>query len=734
MRGLRCGRILAGTALALVLTLPAMAGTTETEAQIEAGVPLPEPANVPPPTAADIGPVTTTATAAPASTPAPAATANTPEKAAPAAEAKTTEAAKASETKTPEAKAPEPAAPATAATAPNATPSSPAATTPSPTATATAKPDAAPQPDLAAIKMLTGKDLVKAPIASALQGVDVAVAEKLRELLATKAERLFPRKNERMAAEAFYRDRGFAPLWSDKGALSARATAAIAYLRGVDADGLFPEDYPAPDFKAGDADAIAEAELKYTNTVFAYVRHAQTGRVAYSRVSADILYKQEPVEPATVLADLTGTRTIGDVLASYEPQFPAYKALKAKLAELRAQPKNAEEEKAPVRIAEGPTLRPGGEDARVPALRKRLNVAGDESNRRYDEKLVEAVKAFQKSAGLTADGLVGNATIRHLNGGESKVRGNVADIIIANLDRWRWLPRELGKSYVMLNIPDYTLKVVDKGTVVWTTKVVTGKPGRMATPMLSETMKYITVNPTWNVPPSIVANEYLPALEQDPDALSRIGLKITQNPDGTVHIFQPPGEGNALGRIRFNFPNKFLVYQHDTPDKYLFDRFPRAYSHGCMRVQYPDKYAEVLLNVSQPNEGWTVERIRKMYGSSEQNINLAHPIPVYITYQTAFVDDAGKLQLRDDVYGRDSETLANLKGEARKNADIPVERANPTNAKPVVARIPGQYQPSDNPFANFFRMQREYNSRPPAPVRGGRYGQQESGGFFGLFR
>ena len=135
-------------------------------------------------------------------------------------------------------------------------------------------------------------------------------------------------------------------------------------------------------------------------------------------------------------------------------------------------------------------------------------------------------------------------------------------------------------------------------------------------------MKYITVNPTWNVPPSIINNEYLPALAQDPTVLDRMGLKMERNRDGSVHIYQPPGEANALGRIRFNFPNKFLVYQHDTPDKYLFAQDQRAFSHGCMRVQFPDKYAEVLLNIANPKDGYTADKIRRMYGTGERDIQL----------------------------------------------------------------------------------------------------------------
>jgi murein L,D-transpeptidase YcbB/YkuD len=195
-------------------------------------------------------------------------------------------------------------------------------------------------------------------------------------------------------------------------------------------------------------------------------------------------------------------------------------------------------------------------------------------------------------------------------------------------------------------------------------------------------MKFITVNPTWNVPPSIIRNEYLPALARDPNALARVGLKIGRNKDGSIRIFQPPGEKNALGRIRFNFPNRFLVYQHDTPNKDLFAKSERAFSHGCMRVQNPDQYAEVLLRVSQPEDNYTAARVHAMYGNSERTITLKRPIPVYITYQTAFVDDAGKMQTRRDVYGLDAAITRILRTE-RAQADVPVARNYNSSSKPV---------------------------------------------------
>jgi murein L,D-transpeptidase YcbB/YkuD len=276
------------------------------------------------------------------------------------------------------------------------------------------------------------------------------------------------------------------------------------------------------------------------------------------------------------------------------------------------------------------------------------------------------------------------------------------------MERWRWVPRELGKSHVILNIPDFTLRVIRNEQLYWTTKVVVGKP-HTPTPLISASMSHITVNPTWNVPPSIVYGEYVPAMQQDPTVMQRMGFKVSQNQDGSVHIAQPPGDGNALGRIRFNFPNKFLVYQHDTNEKHYFARYPRAYSHGCMRVEDPVKYAEVLLSMVLPNEGYSQERIRRMYGPSEIDIKFPANLPVHITYQTAFVDDQGNLQIRDDIYGRDARVLASLRGEERKIADVPVDRPQPNYSRPPVtlpagALAGGGYNPYGGGGGGFFEM------------------------------
>jgi murein L,D-transpeptidase YcbB/YkuD len=643
---------------------------------IDAAIPLPEPANVPPPTASDFKLPDSAATA-------------------PQAAPKKDEAAA-------------PGAPATTATIPPAaTPASPAAPA---TATATS-PAAEP-----------------AKAAPAVAAADQPVADKLRDLIATKGARYFDRKNERTAVENFYKDRNYAPLWSDAGAATARAKSVIARLKDAGSEGLNPGDYPIPDFSASAGpEAQADAELKLTESLLDYARHAQSGRMHWSRVSADISYPEHPVDPVEVLVNVSTARDASAALDSYNPPHKGYHALKAKLAALRGVTEDTSRQ-----IAEGDTLKfvkptkknpnpPVAEDPRVPALRAKLNITENADDTHYDAKVADAVRKFQANNDLKATGTLDNATVRALNGPKSDRQ---IDIVRANMERWRWLPRELGAkalgdAYVILNIPDYTLKLMHNGKQAWTTRVVVGKPGKHATPELTETMKFITVNPTWNVPPSIIYNEYLPALAQDPTVLDRMGLKLARAADGSVRISQPPGEANALGRIRFNFPNKFLVYQHDTPDKHLFAREERAFSHGCMRVQNPDQYAANLLSIALPKEGYTPEKIKGLYGRSELNINFPTPIPVNITYQTAFVDDAGKLEFRKDIYGRDAKVISMLKGGEGKDMETAVSHAQPNYVRPTGnVRIPGDSYASNGP--SFFERLFGAPTPPPAAVRGQR--------------
>jgi len=646
-----------------VSSVPAQADparNSAAELAIDAAIPRPEPANVPPPTASDFKADTTVSVPAAATKPADVVT-----------------------------------APAADTGKPDVAKSEPAKTEPAKSDTATTAPASPPAATAAAPAAEPAKEPVKA--ASNVPAADQPVADKLRDMFGSKSLRYFDHKAERAAVEKFYAARDFAPLWTQAGTLTATGKGVIARLKDAASDGLNAADYPVPDFAAATApDALAEADLKLTDSMLDYARQAQSGRMHYSQVSGDIQYPEHPTDPSEVLANVTSAKDASTALDSYNPPQKLYRELKAKLAELRGQGGGPV-----IQIAEGPALRYAPsrnkkqpavvmEDPRVPQLRTKLGITENADDTHYDAKVAEAVRKYQESAELRATGVLDDQTVRAINGPK---HDRLIDTVVVNMERWRWLPRDLGAAqigdaYVILNIPDYTLKVMQHGAQVWTTKVVTGKPGIHATPLLTETMKYITVNPTWNVPPSIVYGEYLPALQQDPTVLQRMGLRLDRNPDGSVHISQPPGEANALGRIRFNFPNKFLVYQHDTPDKYLFAKDERAFSHGCMRVQNPDQYAAVLLGITEPNEHYTAEKIRSMYGHSEIDLKFPTPIPVNITYQTAFVDDAGKLQIRKDIYGRDGTMLALLRNPHGRDMENMVAHSQPGYSRPAGSSLP----------------------------------------------
>lgn len=697
----------AGSALAQDQTRSSAA-----ELAIEAAIPRPEPANVPPPTASDIKLDTTATVQDSAKEPVKAEATPAPEKVetkpADLATTPAPEAAKSETSKTEPAKT-------------EAAKTEAAKTEPAKADTATATPAAPAAPAAAA----PAAEPVKA--ASNVPAADQPVADKLKDIIGAKTSRHFDRKNERAAIEKFYGARDFAPVWTQAGSLTNAAKGVIARLKDAASDGLNPADYPVPDFAAATTpDALADAELKLTASMFDYARQAQSGRMHWSQVSGDILYPEHPTDPSEVLAKVTTAADASAALDSYNPPQKLYKELKAKLAELRGQGNGPV-----IEIADGPALKytPAGkkqaeivvEDPRVPQLRAKLGLTENVSDTRYDAAVAEAVRKFQNGAEMKATGILDDKTVKAIN---TPKRDKQIDVVLVNMERWRWLPRDLGApslgdAYVILNIPDYTLKVMQRGQQVWTTRVVTGKPGTHATPLLTETMKYITVNPTWNVPPSIVYNEYLPALQQDPTVLQRMGLKLEQNRDGSVHISQPPGEANALGRIRFNFPNKFLVYQHDTPDKNLFAREDRAFSHGCMRVQNPDQYASVLLNIAMPNEKYTPERVRSMYGKSEIDLKFPTPIPVNITYQTAFVDDGGKLQFRKDVYGRDATMISILKNSRGKDLENVVAHSQPSYSRPATT-LPSGVAVANNGGSsglNFFeRLFGGAPTPPPAPV------------------
>ncbi len=502
--------------------------------------------------------------------------------------------------------------------------------------------------------------------------------------------------------QAFYAARGCSPVWLKDGQWTEAAKAITAHIKNADKEGLDAEDYPLPELAASaDFTAAAKAEADFSATVVKFTRHLASGRIAPSRAVNEVDYGDHTPDAADVLKTLPDARDIDAAIESYNPPHAAFRALKAKLAELRTAP--AEPEKK--RIPGGTPIHYGMQDSRVPAIRERLNARGNPNNFTYDKLLFEAVLAVQARNRVRPTGTIDSETIAAINGPKP---ANALDTVLANMERWRWMPRELGAMYVMVNIPDYTLKVVRDDAIVWKTKIVAGKP-TTPTPLVSAPMREIIINPSWYVPQSIIQNELLPAYASDPQIFQRMGLEVRRGSDGLINVVQPPGAANALGRIKFAFPNKFQVYLHDTPEKRLFNSDKRAFSHGCMRVQDPTKFGEVMLSLTMNGPTPDSRQISAMVGADEKTFNLVKQPMVHLTYQTGFVDENGALKLDQDVYGLDARIHQILHSDERRVADIappaPEQKrdiAALRNNQQALRQIEqGGFQ---NPFAFFDRL------------------------------
>jgi len=281
----------------------------------------------------------------------------------------------------------------------------------------------------------------------------------------------------------------------------------------------------------------------------------------------------------------------------------------------------------------------------VAALRKRLYELGDlnqdSGSELFDDSLQHAVKTFQYRYGMIQNGVVGSDFLRYLN---TPVQEYIRKIII-NMERARWVPLDLKSHYLIINIPSFTLYAYDADTVSFSMNVVVGKYVHK-TVLFSGDIKYIVFSPYWDVPPSILKNEILPGIRRDPNYLKRNNMEWVGN-----RVRQKPGPKNSLGLVKFLFPNSYNIYLHDTPAKSLFNQSFRAFSHGCIRLAEPEKLADYLL---KDNPDWTTEKIKSaMHAGVEKYVTMKNPVPVYIGYLTAFVDNEGRINFRDDVYKRD---------------------------------------------------------------------------------
>jgi L,D-transpeptidase YcbB len=480
-----------------------------------------------------------------------------------------------------------------------------------------------------------------------------AVNAALESALEARANQSDPpgllHRREREAIGAFYAARDFAPLWWSGGSPTAEAVSAFERLKRASDDGLDTKGFRLA-FSPSTEQEIAAADIALTDAVVAYGRQASGGRVDPHMISRLIGAEPEIAEPAVILALVaTAGESAGETLRQFNPPQKGYLALREKLRKLRDGQGVAGRD--PV-IPAGPVLRPGMRDPRVPLIRARLSLDGQTESQQvaantgalvYDSKIAAAVADFQKANGIPASGKLTPRTAAALSGGQASP---LEAEIIANMEIWRWMPRDLGERRIEVNIPDYEAAVIEDGEVIERIRVIVGKE-ETPTPIFSETMRFLIVNPYWNVPPSILRKEMLPRLSSDPNYLRRLGYEVFSR-GGHLAVRQPPGERNALGRIKFIFPNDFSVYMHDTPTRHLFASQKRAFSHGCVRVDEPFHFAETVLGRAT---GWSEQRVRKLIGGRERYVYLPKPLPVHIEYFTAYVDESGELQLRGDVYG-----------------------------------------------------------------------------------
>jgi len=456
---------------------------------------------------------------------------------------------------------------------------------------------------------------------------------------------------------AFYTDRGHTPLWLDGAALSTRATAVLGLIERADEHGMEPRRslMLRTAVRTGEP-ALRDVALSVA--AVQYARDARGGRLNPREISKLITATPSLPEARSVIEGLVSGTDPARALEAYHPRHAGYHALKAKLASLRTARAPAPEVPGNG-LTHGATLRLGMVDDRVPVLRSVLGLPAV-AHMRYDRDLVAAVRAAQQARGLKANGRLDAATVAALGGPPVREasRGDAIGDVIANMERWRWLPVDLGASHVFVNIPSFALTFQRNGERAFQTRVIVGKP-QTPTPIFSDKVQFLVVNPYWNVPPSIALKEMLPLLQKNPYALQARGLQVVRSGKvvdpatidwsggaRSVAIRQPPGERNALGHIKFMFPNEHAVYLHDTPSRGLFSRDVRAFSHGCVRVENPFALADALMG-----ETYSERQLKSMIGGPERNVRLEQHVPVHLAYFTTFVDGSGELVNFPDLYG-----------------------------------------------------------------------------------
>ena len=550
---------------------------------------------------------------------------------------------------------------------------------------------------------------------------------------------------DREALVLFYDARLGEPMWVTKAGFNAGGDDLIGEMKKADDWGLSAADYKIPALNkpaSGDLneDDLAEAEIKLSLAAMQYGREARGDRIDEPSVQLSSYLDRKPqlIARPKLLEALNAAPDKAEYLRSLHPKHIQFERLRQKLIAMRGAGAADEFEKIP----DGPKITAGKVHWQIALIRHRLKVAiaaakpdapaVDENF--YDEALAKAVEDFKTKNDIEP---VNPTITQALRKALNKDDRPDERAILANMEQWRWMPADLGSTYINVNIPEFTVRVIKNGSVIHSERVVTGK-FETQTPIFSDMMRTVVFQPSWNVPESIKILELLPKLRSGGNPLEGRGLAMKRNGHDVdvwdvdwekqdirnFHIYQPPGDSNVLGIVKFLFPNKHSVYLHDTPSKALFNEKVRTFSHGCMRVRNPVQLAEVIM---AEDKGWTKAKINELIGSGpeDNDVALEKPMPVHVTYFTAWVEDNGELKTFPDVYGHEQRIKLGLEGrwnEIVKNRDhmLPPEDAPIARSRddwgdddgpPPPRSRPARYTYREDAPQPVYRQQQQYNRK-----------------------
>ncbi len=488
--------------------------------------------------------------------------------------------------------------------------------------------------------------------------------------------------------DKYYRARGYDPVWCQNKDQGYNIKLLLRFLQESYKEGLSPRDYAiTPDVNScsqlGDG-KMAEFDIALTNAFFKYSKDLYSGRLDPKQVDEEWHIKNTEFDPISTLDTSLNENKLQETLEGLPPQHRQYRLLREKLAEYR----EVQKSRAWPFIPPGKTLKPGDTHPHVPLIRRRLSTEikgglypSGNNVQLYDRDLMIAVETFQKRHGLEMDGYIGPSTKQAMN---MSVEWRIKQIETA-MERWRWMPRTLGEQYILVNVPGFELNFIRNDRYVLHMRTITGGKENTS-PSFQSKITQVIFNPTWTVPTSIAVNELIPQLIKDPDYLRKENMDVFMknekgNKDSTNATYNPreidwsqfsekhfpyllvqrPGPQNSLGRIKFQIPNEFGIYLHDTPYRHLFSKDVRALSHGCIRLEKPEQLAAMLLGENFNPTPESANRVVSLIDTNETSLhNLTETVPVFIVYMTTWIDNNGVLQFRDDIYNRDSKVSNSL--------------------------------------------------------------------------